>query len=51
MLLASGRVARSQGDRTRARRDFEEALERLRRHHGEKDPRTTAAKAALAERT
>ncbi len=51
MLLASGRVARSQGDRARARRDFEEALERLRRHHGEKDPRTIAAKAALAERT
>ena len=47
MLLASGRVARGQGDRERARREIGEALERLRRHHGENDPRTVQARAAL----
>lgn len=50
MLLASGRVARYQGDRERADRELEEALERLRRHHGEKDSRTAAARAALGGR-
>ncbi len=48
MLLASGRVARLQDDRDRARRDLSEALERLRRHHGDKDARTAEARTALA---
>ncbi len=47
MLLASGRAAHAQGDGARARRDLREALERLRRHHGESDPRTRAAREAL----
>lgn len=49
MLLASGRVARYQGDRERARREVGEAVERLGRHRGEKDPRTADARAALSE--
>jgi hypothetical protein len=47
MLLASGRVARYQGDRERARREIGDAFERFRRHHGEMDRRTLEARAAL----
>lgn len=47
MLLASGRAAHAQSDRERARRDLQEALERLKRHHGESDARTREARAAL----
>jgi tetratricopeptide (TPR) repeat protein len=47
MLLASSRVARYQGDRKRAQREIEEALARLRNHHGENDPRTAEARSAL----
>ncbi|MEO8430823.1 MAG: tetratricopeptide repeat protein [Acidobacteriota bacterium] len=48
MLLACGKVARAQGDHERARRGLDEALGRLRRHHGGKDSRTVEARAALA---
>jgi hypothetical protein len=47
MIFASGRIARYQGDRERAHREIEDALERFRRHHGEKDRRTLEARAAL----
>ncbi len=49
MLLASGRVAKGEGDSARARRELQEALERLRRHHGDGDARTRDARAALAQ--
>jgi tRNA A-37 threonylcarbamoyl transferase component Bud32 len=48
MLLASARLARAQKDGDRARRELAETLERLRRHHGEPDPRTREARADLA---
>jgi serine/threonine-protein kinase len=48
MLEASGRVARLQGDRQRARRELAEAAERLRAHHGASDSRTREARAELA---
>ncbi len=48
MLAASGRLARMQGDRRRARRDLGEAVERLLAHHGAADARTREARASLA---
>ncbi len=50
MLLACGRVAQSQGNRDRARRDLQEALERFRRHHGDADPRTQEVRALASAR-
>ena len=47
ILVASGRVALATGDRTRARRDLTEALNRLRAHHGESHPDTREAAALL----
>ncbi|MEO8430825.1 MAG: serine/threonine-protein kinase [Acidobacteriota bacterium] len=49
MLMASGRLARAQNDKPRARGEFQQALDRLRRHHGEKDSRTAEARAVLRE--
>ena len=48
MLAASGRLARMQGDRERARRELGEAVERLQAHHGSTDPRTREARSGLA---
>ena len=48
MLVTSAAVARAQADPLRARRELTEALDRLRAHHGEADPRTRAADAELA---
>ena len=48
MLVASGRLARLQGDRDRARRELTEAVERFEAHHGPTDPRAQAARSDLA---
>ena len=48
MLLASGEVARAQGDGPRSRQDLSSAFERLKAHHGDADPRTREARSELA---
>ena len=48
MLLASGEVARAQGDASRSRQDLSSASERLKQHHGDADPRTRQARSELA---
>ena len=47
MLLASGRVARAQGDAERSRRELAEAAERLEKHRGAADARTLEARREL----
>jgi serine/threonine protein kinase/Tfp pilus assembly protein PilF len=47
MLLASGRVARSQGDAERARRELGEAAERLEKHRGAADAHTLESRREL----
>jgi tetratricopeptide (TPR) repeat protein len=48
MLLASGRVARAQGDATRAGRDLGDAAARYEKHRGAADPRAREARREIA---
>jgi eukaryotic-like serine/threonine-protein kinase len=50
MLLASGRVARAQGDAARAHQDFAEASARFEKHRGLANARTKEARRELARR-